>query len=327
MELADKTVMVTGGAGFIGSHLVDHLLAEGVKSVIIYDNFTTGLTLNIQHLADDKRVRVVPADILKINDLERAMVDVDVVFHLGATLDILKNIDSPQEEAITNIIGTLNVLTVAKHCLVEKLILASSAGCYGQSDYSTQWEEHPLRPQWSYGVSKLAAEKYCSQFYELYEMPTVSVRYAIVYGQREWYRRVMTIFLKRALESQPIIIFGNGQQTRDFVHVHDVVRGTIRAAKVDDAVGMVINIGSGVPTSIRQLAEIIIHLTGEKTQIHYTNPDSFEDGRKPGELKHMCLNTERAKNLLDWRAVITLEDGLTRYINWLRENKTAYWGD
>ena len=326
MELANKSVIVTGGAGFIGSHLVDQLLGEGVKRVVIYDDLSTGSTLNIKHLIDDKRVIVVQGNILDVRALKMAVIGMDVVFHMAAHLEIFKSINAPQEEAITNIIGTLNVLEAARCLSVEKLVFTSSAGCYGQSSYSSQSESHPLRPQWPYGVSKLAAEKYCSQFYALHGLNTVSLRYGIVYGEREWYRRVMTVFLKNALEGKPLTVFGDGQQTRDFIHVDDVTRATTLAAKSDNAYGKAINIGSGIATSVQQLAELVIQLTGGVPQLQYTNPDSYEDGRKPGELVHMCLAIKTAKELLDWEPVITLEEGLTRYINWLGTNKNAYWG-
>ncbi len=327
MDLAGKSVMVTGGVGFIGSHLVDQLLDEGVKQVVIYDNFSTGNKLNIQHLTGDKRVKMICKDIRSTAALLIAMTNIDVVFHLAAELEIFKSIESPQDEAAVNIIGTLNVLSGCRAMSVKKLIFASSAGCYGQSNYSSQDETHLLNPQWPYGVSKLAAEKYCSQFYELHGLDTVSLRYAIVYGEREWYRRVMTIFLKKALEGEPLTVFGDGQQTRDFVHVDDIIRATILAVKSDEANGTVINIGSGIATSVRRLAELVVWLTGGTAQPRYINPDSYENGRKPGELVNMCLDIRRARRLLSWTPAISLEEGLTRYIDWLKVNKAAYWGN
>jgi len=326
MDLRNKTVLVAGGAGFIGSHLVDKLLEKGVEKIIIYDNFSTGREQNIEHLKG--KIEIIQGDILDYESLRRAISNTEVVFHEAAQLEIFKAVEDPLEDLKTNTIGTLNVLRAALEAKVAKFVFASSACCYGQAKYTPQDENHPLRAQWPYGVSKLAAEKYCIQFYELYGLKTTALRYGIVYGPREWYRRVMTIFTRRVLEGKAPIIFGDGKQTRDFVHVDDVVRATILAAEDERANGEEINIGSGIATTVNELANMILTLAEREGRLkpEYANPDSYQMGRKPGELVNLCLDITKAKNLLNWKPVIGLEEGLKQYIEWFRKHKRVYWG-
>jgi UDP-glucose 4-epimerase len=328
MDLTNKIVLVTGGAGFIGSHLIDKLLEKRVEKIIIYDNFSTGRERNLEHLKDNKKLRIVRGDILDYETLRQAVGNAEVIFHEAAQLEIFKAVEDPLEDLKVNVVGTLNVLRAALDSKAAKVVFASSACCYGQARYTPQDENHPLRAQWPYGVSKLAAEKYCIQFYELYGLKTVALRYSIVYGPREWYRRVMTVFTKMVLEGKAPVIFGNGRQTRDFVHVNDVSRATILAAEKETADGEEINIGSGIGTTINELADMITRLAGKEGQIKpkHADPDSYQMGRKPGELVNLCLDITRARNLLRWEPCIGLEEGLKQYIEWLSENKKVYWG-
>lgn len=321
MDLRNKKVMVTGGAGFIGSHLVDKLLEKGVGKIVIYDNFSTGREQNLQHLKDNRKVEIIRGDILDYEALSSAMSETQVIFHEAAQLEIFKAVGEPLEDLEINVIGTLKLLKAALEAKVEKLVFASSAGCYGQAKYTLQDENHPLRAQWPYGVSKLAAEKYCLQFYELYGLKTIALRCSIVYGPREWYRRVMTVFTKMVLEGKAPIIFGDGKQTRDFVHIDDVIRATVLAAEQEAPVGEEINIGSGIATTINELADMIIKLAGKEGQLkwEYANPDFYQMGRKPGELVNLCLDITKAKNLLKWESRIGLKE-LPQYSNaiWTR---------
>ena len=327
MDLGNNTILVTGGAGFIGSHLVDKLLEERVEKVIIYDNFSTGRERNIEQLKDNKKVEIIRGDILDYKPLRQAVGNAEVIFHEAAQLEIFKAVEDPLEDLKVNVIGTLNVLRAALDAKAAKVVFASSAGCYGQARYTPQDENHPLRAQWPYGVSKLAAEKYCIQFYELYGLKAVALRYSIVYGPREWYRRVMTVFTKMLLEGKTPVIFGDGRQTRDFVHVNDVARATILAAEKETADGEEINIGSGIATTINELADMITRLAGKEGQLKpkHADPDSYQMGRKPGELVNLCLDITKARNLLKWEPRVGLEEGLKQYIEWFSENKKVYW--
>lgn len=327
--MRNKKIFVTGGAGFIGSHLVDKLLEKGVEKIIIYDNFSTGRERNIEHLEGNKKVQIIRGDILDYEALRQAISNAEVIFHEAPQLEIFKAVEDPLEDLKTNTIGTLNVLKAALDAKIAKVVFASSAGCYGQAQYTPQDESHPLRAQWPYGVSKLAAEKYCIQFYKLYGLKTTALRYSIVYGPREWYRRVMTVFTDRVLEGKAPVIFGDGKQTRDFVHVDDVVRATTLAAEEETANGEEINIGSSVATSINELADMIIRLAGKEGQLkpEYTNPNAYQMGRKPGELVNLCLDITKAKKLLKWEPKIGVEEGLKQYLEWFKENKDVYWSE
>jgi len=326
MQLKNKNVIVTGGAGFIGSHLVDELLMENVRNISIYDNFSSGFKGNIEHIQGKRGVSIVKGDILDFKLLCEVMRDIDVVFHHAAILEIPKILEDPVTDLEVNALGTLNVLRAAYQNGVKKIIYASSAGCYGQSRYLPIDESHPLRPQWPYGVSKLAGEKYCIMFHELYGLPVVALRYGIVYGPREWFGRVMTIFTKKVLENENPIIFGDGNQSRDFVHVKDVVWVTINSAKREDASGQALNIGSGIGTKVIDLANMIIRFSGQNSiELKYEDPKPGEKGRKPGELKHLVLDIKKARNLLNFEPQIKLERGIEEYINWFSKRKEIWW--
>ena len=255
-----KSVLITGGAGFIGSHLVDDLLAGG-HAVTVFDNFSSGSRENLAAVIDD--VEIVTGDILDRDALVAAARGKDVVSHQAAQLEITKCMEDPIGDLRTNLIGTLNVLEAARQAGVERLINASSACIYGQAVAPPSDEDaHPHDPNWSYGASKLAAEKYAQVFSQDYGFPAFSLRYGIVYGPREWYGRVLTIFLKRALERRAPVIFGEGEQLRDFVFVDDVVT-VHRACMETDLTGAhSFNAGTGIATSIAQLAQLVCEVTG-----------------------------------------------------------------
>ena len=322
--LKDLKVFFTGGAGFIGSHAVEELLKKEAQ-VTVFDNFSTGRKENLQHLSQNKHpLKVIKGDILNQKVLLKETKNSDLVFHFAAELEIAKGIEDPTSDLKTNALGTLNVLEAMRKNDIDNLVYASSAGVYGQAQYLPQDENHPLNPQWPYGVSKLAGETYCKAYCNLYSLRIVSLRYSIVYGPREWYRRVLTKFIKRVLEKKPPIIFGDGQQTRDFVHVKDAVDATLKAT-TPKAMGHVFNVGSGVATSINELAEIVIKCTGKKMNPIYKNPKLGKMGRKLGELVNLKLDITKAKKMLDYEPSINLEEGIRDFIEWARLNMQVWW--
>ena len=321
--LGDMKVFFTGGAGFIGSHLVEELLRRKAQ-VTVFDNFSTGRKENLQHLLQNKDLKVLKGDVLKQHTLE-VMKTFDMIFHFAAELEITRGIEDPSTDLKTNALGTLNVLEVMRKNDLDNLVYASSAGIYGQAQYLPQDENHPLNPQWPYGVSKLSGEKYCTAYYNLYGIRTVSLRYSIVYGPKEWYRRVLTRFIRRVLENEPPIIFGDGRQTRDFVHVKDAVDVTLKAATSDKAAGQVFNVGSGIGTSINELAEIVIKHSGKKVKQIYKNPKPGEMGRKLGELVDLTLDITKAREILGYQPKVNLEAGIKDFIEWARFNKDIWW--
>jgi len=321
--MKDKKILVTGGAGFIGSHIVESLVQIGAH-VLIFDNFSTGSTENLSNVLSD--VTIIRGDILDFKALKDAMRDVDAVSHHAAQLEVIRGMEDPHFDLKINTMGTLNVLQAAKECNVKRFIFASSAGVYGQSRGLTSEKQYP-RPNWTYGVSKLAAEEYCNIYNDYYGLPVVSLRYGIVYGEREWYRRVLTIFVKRAVLGQSLVVFGNGKQVRDFIYVGDIVRLHNRCFTSDVAVGNVYNAGSGVGTSIEQLALEVIKASGKDLRIEYENVKEgaysklvSDKRRNYAELKTLVLDITRTQRQLGWCPKVSLQDGIRKMLAWASEN-------
>ncbi len=315
-------VLVTGGAGFIGSHVVDDLL-QGGANVIVYDNFTSGSRENLQAASPD--IEIIEGDILDTNMLDNVMQGVDAVSHHAAQLEITRCIESPLEDLKINAEGTVNVLEAAKNAGVQKLVYASSACVYGQARFTPQDEDHPTKPNWPYGVSKLAAEHYARLYHSYYGIETTGLRYAIVYGPREWYGRVLTAFLRRALDGKPPVVWG-GSQIRDFIFVDDVVRCHRRCLEQEGLGFDIYNVSSGVGTSIHELAELICSLFDLDEPLYEDVQEgeisSMVEGRMrlPAELKQMILDNEEAEQVLGWSPKVSLEEGIQREMEWLKEN-------
>ncbi|MEM2202655.1 MAG: GDP-mannose 4,6-dehydratase [Candidatus Bathyarchaeia archaeon] len=334
MEIEGKNVLITGGAGFIGSHLAEEYLANNAKNVIIYDDFSTGTIKNLDHIKDE-RLKIVEGSVLDVARLDEVIKrgKVDIIEHLAAELEVYKGIKDSCRDARLNIFGTLNVLNIALKNGVKRILFASSGAVYGEAKYLPIDESHPLEPHWPYGVSKLSAERYVIQYHKLFGLETTAFRYGIVYGPREWYGRVLTMFIKRIfLESKPPVVFGDGSQTRDFIYVGDVVKAHLLAVKNAEAVGQVFNIGSGKGVSVRELAELLINISGKKLEILYDNPEEGsaskfqpERIRLIGELKNFVLDYSKAEKILGWRPTIKFEDGLAEEIKWIL-NFPEIWG-
>jgi len=300
-----EKALVTGGAGFIGSHLVDELLKRDFEVTII-DDFSTGREYNLK---DTSNINIIRDDISNIENVEA---NFEIIFHQAAKLEIFDSVANPLNEIQENIINTVKILEYARKNDIEKIIFASSACVYGDTSVYPYHElNSECRAQWPYGVSKLAAERYCIQYYELYGLKTVSLRYGIVYGPREWFGRVLPIFVNRAISNKKLLIFGDGTQTRDFVHVKDVVMANIKAMELNSGDGKAINIGSGTETTITELAKLILKETNNPSSFEYINPKVGELGRKPGEWKKMRLDINLAKQYLNWEPKIKLKEGIS----------------
>ncbi|MBS7248672.1 MAG: GDP-mannose 4,6-dehydratase [Candidatus Jordarchaeales archaeon] len=324
-------VLVTGGAGFIGSHIAEQLASEG-HEVIIYDDFSTGSMDNVKHIASMGNVKVVKGDILDLATLMHAMEGCDAVSHQAAQLEIGSAIKDPVTDARINIEGTINVLEAAVKRNVKKVVYASSAGVYGEAVRLPQDEEHPKKPSWPYGVSKYAGELYCLQYSQFYGIKTCALRYGIVYGEREWFGRVLTMFIKRVvLEKKPPVIFGDGNQTRDFIYVKDVVE--LHNILLEGDYGRdfeAYNVGSGVATPIKDLAELVIELSGNALEPLYENPP--EGGyssitgrwRIPKELRNLQLDVSKASRETGWKPRTGLREGVEREIEWVKANRERW---
>jgi UDP-glucose 4-epimerase len=321
MNLFKLKVFVTGGAGFIGSHIVEQLVCAGAE-VKVYDNFSSGLYDNLRGIKD--YVEVVEGDILDKEKLTKEMKGYDVVSHQAAQLEITRCIDNPVYDLEVNTIGTLNILDASVKNGVYKVINASSACTYGQMSGSVK-ETASQTPNWEYGVSKLAAERYGTIFADTKNIDVVSLRYAIVYGPREWYGRVLTLFLKRLLKGEAPVVFGKGKEVRDFVYVSDAARLHNLCIENDKVKNECFNVSTGLGTSINELAHMVTDIGGPDVIYEDVKPGErssiVENNRMrlPAELKRMVLHPGKAKKLLGWVAEIPLDYGLISEYEWLQE--------
>lgn len=306
--------LVTGGAGFIGSHVVDRLLADG-HDVALVDNLSTG-----------RRELAHPAARLHVTDVRsprlHAVFDEirpDVVLHLAAQMDIRRSVADPISDASVNILGTLNLLDCCRRAGVGRLVFASSGGAiYGDCDAIPTPETQPEGPASPYGVAKLAAERYIAAWTGLTGAVAVTLRYANVYGPRQNPRGeagVVAIFSSRLLSGQPCVINGDGEQTRDYVFVGDVAEATMLAVNTSGVTGA-INIGTGVETTVNDLHRRLAAAAGETAPARH-------GPAKPGEQRRSALDASRAKRLLGWAPATTLDDGLRTTVEHFRTPRAA----
>jgi len=298
--------LITGGAGFIGSHLVDALVENGWK-VTVLDNFSTGRYENLTGARRKGQVRIMKGDVRHVKTVAKALAGVNVVFHLAALSSHGLAVKQPLLTNDVNVTGTINILRHAAKKKVERVVFASSAAVYGEPGRVPIREDAGAGALSPYGASKLAAEKYCQAFWMTYGLDTVCLRYFNVYGPRQRAKgeaAVVPEFLSKLRRERPLVIHDRGRQVRDFVHVGDVVRATILAARTRKASGETINVGTGNATSILALANRLIELAG--------GPRSRKIFDKPrvGDIYRSCADTSKAKKILGFEAKIDLEQGL-----------------
>lgn len=303
--------LVTGGAGFIGSHLVEALLDLG-KEVCVLDNFSTGRLQNIIHLLDNPRLTVHEVDIGSDGDLSRFFKGVDRAYHLAALADIVPSIDNPSSYHRANVEGTFQVLQAAKGAGVKRFVYIASSSCYGLSEISPTPENADIQPMYPYALTKYIGETYAMHWAQLYGFPAVSLRLFNVYGPRSrtsgTYGAVFGVFLAQKLAKKPFTVVGDGTQTRDFTFVSDIVDAILLAAD-SNLVGEIMNVGSGGTYSINRLVEL---LGGEITYIP----------KRPGEPDCTFADTTKIRHLLNWEPKISFEDGVNLMID-----KIEYWGE
>ena len=301
--------LVTGGAGFIGSNLADALVERG-DEVTIVDDLSTGKRENLDGAA--AAAELVEAD---IRDAE-AMREVvgrtrpEVVFHLAAQMDVRKSAADPAWDAGINVLGTINMLRASREAGVDRFVNASTGGAiYGEGKVIPAPEDHPQEPEAPYGQSKLAAEGYCELFCRLHGLSTTSLRFGNVYGPRQdplGEAGVIAIFCGKLRDGGRPTIYGNGEQTRDYVYVGDVVRACLSAAESHTTGAF--NVGLGVQTSVLQLAEALSEISGKEFDPEFAPP-------RVGEVQHIAIDPSRAKSELGWEPHITLRDGLERTLD------------
>ncbi len=311
-------ILVTGGAGFIGSHLTDRLLNEGFE-VTVFDNLDTGRLDNIAHHQGRKDFNFIKGDIRDFNLVKKTMKNIDVVFHEAALASVVLSVKNPLLTNDINVTGTLNLLKASSDLHVKRFIYASSAAVYGDTPSPQKREDMTPNPTSPYGVSKLAAENYVKLFHKVYGLETVSLRYFNVYGPRQRfdiqsaYGGAITIFTNRLLRNLPPTIYGDGEQTRDFVYIQDVVEANMLALNTKNAAGEVFNIGTGINVSLNQVANTLKEIMNRK------NIKNVHADPRPTDIKHGYADINKAQRILGFYPKVPTKEGLTKLVKWYSE--------
>jgi nucleoside-diphosphate-sugar epimerase len=312
---------VTGGAGFIGSNLAEHLINQGF-SVVVIDNLSTGRQQNLAGWSEKagERFQFLLADINDTEQLRRVFKGVTYVFHLAAIPSVSRSIENPVATQWANMNGTLSVLTAARDAGVRRVVAASSSSIYGDHPGLPKKEDTTGKTLSPYALSKFVTEEYLRLFYRLHGLETVSLRYFNVFGPRQdpksEYAAVIPRFSTRLLAGEPPTIYGDGEQTRDFTFVTNVINANLRAATSPNVAGEAFNIGCGAQTSLNQLIDKINTLMGSQIK------PSYETARK-GDVRHSVADISKAKSMLGYSPLVTLEEGLQRVLEWYRQSIPA----
>ncbi|MBA4321013.1 MAG: UDP-glucose 4-epimerase [Flavobacterium sp.] len=305
-----KTILVTGGAGFIGSHLVDHLIKEGCK-VIVIDNLSTGKKENLNQKAKFYKIDIRDKKNSQIFEKEKPK----IVFHLAAQIDLRKSVEDPVGNASINILGTLNLLENCKRFKIKKFIFTSTGGAmYGEANIIPTPENYPEQPLSPYGVEKLTIEKYLNYYYKVFGLPFVSLRLANVYGPRQDSRGeagVVAIFIDKLLNNEVPTINGDGEQTRDFLCVDDAVEVAMLTLRNPVAENPIYNVGTAIETSVNNLYKLLIKKFQKNIQPKYAPA-------KTGEQRRSCLDYSKIKKDFGWQPKYNLEEGLEKTIQWFK---------
>lgn len=325
MKLENESILVTGGAGFLGSHLVDALIDK--NKVTILDDFSKGTMENIRHIAPHPNLMLVKGSILDKSAVEEAVKGASIVFHLAAVVGVKHYIENPLNVIKTNIYGTDNVLEESRKHDVKRVIFTSTSEIYGKS-LQVPFEEEsdrvlgpPSIDRWSYSTSKAICEHLCNAYFRLYKLPIIILRYFNVYGPRQEtseYGGVVSIFIRRVLNDQPPIVYGDGTQTRAFTYVSDAIEGTLLAAMNDKAVSETFNIGTDQETSINELANLIIELAGKKGLVPIHVPYEELYGAYYEDIKRRAPDITKARKILGFEPKVPLREGLMKTIEWYR---------
>ncbi|EMA48242.1 SDR family oxidoreductase [Halococcus thailandensis] len=319
-------ILVTGGAGFIGGHLAEKFVRDG-HAVVVLDNLDPFYDLDIKrHNIECAReaaqngpgsYEFIEGDI-RDDDLVTELVDdATFVFHQAAQAGVRTSVKNPRTVTDINVEGTLNVLDAARNSTVERVVFASSSSVYGKPSYLPYDEDHPTTPVSPYGVSKLAAENYVRVYGDLYDIPTVALRYFTVYGPRMRPNMAISNFVSRCMNTESPVIYGDGTQTRDFTYIDDIVRTNSKLLDTDAADGEVLNIGSTDNVSIATLAEVIRDTIAPELAIEH-------DERRTGDAEHTHADVTKASNILCYEPTENIRSGVQRFIAWYRENREWY---
>ena len=318
MNLSGKRIMLIGGAGLVGSHIVDQLTAEPVAEIVVFDNFVRGTQDNLAEARKSPKVRVVNGSMTDRDALRRELAGIDGVFQL-ASLWLGECVNDPRSAWEVNTLGNWNVVEACREAGVGRIVYSSSASVYGNAVVTPMTEDHPFNNRTTYGATKIANEQMLRAMYEQHKLPYIGMRYMNIYGPRMDYEgtyvSVIMKVLDRIFAGQRPVVFGDGSQIYDFVHVADVARANILGMKADCA-DENFNIGMGLGTSINELVQLLLDLTGSQLTIEYhPQAQSF--------VTHRIGSTEKADRLLGFKATITLREGLQSVVDWRMSQRGA----
>jgi len=303
--------IVTGGAGFIGSHMVDRLLCDG-HSVIVIDNLSTGRLDNLSHQENNSKLTLIEEDISNFNNIKQYFENIDVIIHMAALADIVPSIVNPSQYYKANVLGTFSVVEAARQKGVKRLVYTASSSCYGIPDNYPTIETADIRSQYPYALTKYLGEQTALHWGQVYGLEVVSLRLFNVYGPRSrtsgTYGAVFGVFLAQKLAGKPFTVVGNGNQTRDFIYVTDVVEAFFQAAN-SEVKNEVFNVGSGIPQSINKLVDL---LGGQKIHIP----------KRPGEPDYTHADIGKIKSMLGWQPKVSFEEGVSKILQ-----NIDYWRD
>jgi UDP-glucose 4-epimerase len=314
-DISGSKIVVIGGAGFVGSHLVDRLVDQDCREIVVFDNFVRGRRANLTRAMHSPKLRLIEGDIRDVAALDRALQGADYVFHLAA-LWLLQCVENPRSALEVNITGTYNVIEACQRANVKRVVYSSSASVYGDMLISPMGEEHPFNNRTMYGATKIAGEQMLRAFNEMSKLDWIGLRYFNIYGPRQDYRGAYVAVMMKALDridaGLPPVIFGDGTQSYDFVYVGDVARANVAALKAD-VTDECFNVASGKATSINELIGLLLELSGSSLEPEYRPAaQSFVSRR--------LASTTKAERLLGFKAETDVREGMRRLIEWRRED-------
>jgi UDP-glucose 4-epimerase len=307
--------LVTGGAGFIGSHIAEELVRRGER-VRVIDNFSTGKRANLQHLIDE--IEFIEGDLRDLEAAAKVTEGVDFVIHQAAIPSVPRSIEDPKGSTESNLNGTLHLLLAARDAGVKRVVYASSSSVYGDTPTLPKKEDFLPTPLSPYAASKLAGEYYCQVFHQVYGLETVSLRYFNVFGPRQdplsLYAAVIPKFISQALAKEPLMVYGDGEQTRDFAFVANVVQANLLACEAEGIAGETFNVGGGGQISLNQLIKELQAIFDTDLKVEYAEP-------RPGDVKHSLASMEKAKKLMGYESTIHFDEGLRRTVAWFKSTQ------
>ena len=319
-------ILVTGGAGFIGGHLAERFVCDG-HDVVVLDNFDPFYDTRIkEHTVEvcedatkngDGSYRLVEGDVRDAELVEELVADVDYVYHQAAQAGVRPSVENPRKYDEVNVDGTLNLLDAARDTGIERFVMASSSSVYGKPEYLPYDEVHPTTPVSPYGASKLAAERYACAYSEVYDLPTVALRYFTVYGPRMRPNMAISNFVSRCVNGESPVIYGDGTQTRDFTFIEDVVEANVALLEEDAADGEALNIGSTDNIEILTLAEEIRDQIAPELELEFAD-------RHDADAEHTHADSSKAGELLGYEPTRTIREGVEEFIEWYRANREWY---